>query len=234
MPDLPETQDQGERSPIAWSTGVRSHAYLQCDEALPACTPCLKSDRICPGYIEAFDLVLRDQTESIREKVQRKKRTKPSTSSTSPPVDPTSTALVNSNYPNLEFALSYTVPQAFRESPEQAALCYFFSTYVLLPCNPDATRGYMGCIQPLYTTAKLGSVMSVATSALALSMLGNHPGRQAERLLSHLAFGKALLLANQAIQDPVQVKTDETLMAVLLLGMYEVSGFIPIKSLPFL
>jgi hypothetical protein len=43
----------------------------QCDEAKPHCMRCQKSKRICPGYRDAFDLNLRDETKSIKRKATR-------------------------------------------------------------------------------------------------------------------------------------------------------------------
>lgn len=46
------------------------------------------------------------------------------------------------------------------------------------------------------------------------------------RSLSHIArqeYGTALKLVNQALADPAEAKTDNTLFAVVLLALYEVS-----------
>jgi hypothetical protein len=44
---------------------------VQCDEAKPHCMRCQKSKRACPGYRDAFDLNLRDETKSIKRKASR-------------------------------------------------------------------------------------------------------------------------------------------------------------------
>ena len=43
-----------------------------------------------------------------------------------------------------------------------------------------------------------------------------------DRVLARSLFGEALQLTHQAINDPEESVKDETLLAVLLLGLYEV------------
>ena len=38
----------------------------QCDEGKPSCMQCQKVKRVCPGYRDAFDLNLRDETKSTK------------------------------------------------------------------------------------------------------------------------------------------------------------------------
>ena len=54
-------------------TRPKLHVWILSDEALPACSQCVESRRTCPGYIQHFDLVVRDQTQSIRLKAKRKR-----------------------------------------------------------------------------------------------------------------------------------------------------------------
>ncbi|EPE32306.1 Zn2/Cys6 DNA-binding protein [Glarea lozoyensis ATCC 20868] len=44
---------------------------IKCDEAKPNCMRCQKSKRICPGYRDAFELNLRDETKSTKKKISR-------------------------------------------------------------------------------------------------------------------------------------------------------------------
>ena len=46
--------------------------------------------------------------------------------------------------------------------------------------------------------------------------------RDVETPQVRVAYGKALLATRLALQDPIERSTDETLMAVCLLGFYEV------------
>lgn len=50
-----------------------------------------------------------------------------------------------------------------------------------------------------------------------------------ERLLSRHKFGNALVSAHTALNDPQESVKDETLMAVLILGLYEVRSSVSIQ-----
>ena len=210
---------------------------LQCDERQPACTQCTSTDRQCPGYAHAFDLVLRDETESVSRKAQRKKRRAPvvkgaatvttatekTPKTASQPVGqrPSGTIPPSSAIATTAFSGLF-LPKAFQDSPEQQAINAFFSNYILIPRHPLSRRGYLECLLPLYQNTRHDSLLSLATSAMALVIEGASPSTQHYREISRSFFGKALVKTSKAIRDPVESVQDETLMAVLLLSFYEV------------
>jgi hypothetical protein len=119
-------------------------------------------------------------------------------------------------------ACAIAVPRSLTESPEQFAICDFFSQFILVPLHPDGQRGFLDCLLPLYITTRYDSLLSVATTAVALAVSGGTPWRRADFHLGRVVFGKALRMAATIIQDPIAAMEDETLMAVLLMGFYEV------------
>ena len=54
-------------------------------------------------------------------------------------------------------------------------------------------------------------------------MLGARPDHRYMQQMGRAALGNALGFINKAIQDPIQSKSDEVLMGVLLLGFAEVN-----------
>ena len=209
----------------------------QCDEALPACSQCINTKRECPGYIPRFDLVLRDQTKAVRRKVQRGKQKQQQSEGTklpSPPQsvsseEPTSTtwATVNPGQdPARVVAKRYSsndpIPRMFNDFPEQQAICAFFLDFVLLPRHPDSVEGHLEHLMPLYANTAAESPLSLATSSVALMISGNSPIRRNDQQLGRTIFGKALQKTSAAIRNPAESRKDETLMAVLLLGLFEV------------
>lgn len=120
-------------------------------------------------------------------------------------------------------AVDPVLSRSLAENPEELAICAFFTHFVLVPFHPDGQRGFLDCLLPLYTATRHDSLLSVATAAVALTISGGNPWRKADYQIGRLMFGKALRMAAAAIQDPVASTEDETLMAVLLLGFYEVS-----------
>ena len=110
----------------------------------------------------------------------------------------------------------------FNDFPEQQAICAFFLDFVLLPRHPDSVRGHLEHLEPLYRNTSADSPLSLATSSVALVMSSNSHARERDWQLSRTTFGRALQKTSAAIRDPVESVKDETLMAVLLLGLYEV------------
>ena len=55
---------------------------------------------------------------------------------------------------------------------------------------------------------------------------GNSPVRRNDQQLGRTIFGKALQKTSAAIRNPAESRKDETLMAVLLLGLFEVRCFL--------
>ena len=242
MSELQETENQSTCMP--WpieatrlsDTKPNSRLTLvQCDEALPACSQCINTKRECPGYIPRFDLVLRDQTKAVRRKAQRKKQQQsegaklPSPPQSASSEEPTSTiwATVNPGQdPARVVAKRYSsndpIPRMFNDFPEQQAICAFFLDFVLLPRHPDSVEGHLEHLLPLYANTAAESPLSLATSSVALMISGNSPVRRNDQQLGRTIFGKALQKTSAAIRNPAESRKDETLMAVLLLGLFEV------------
>ncbi|KAL8721580.1 MAG: hypothetical protein Q9181_007678 [Wetmoreana brouardii] len=213
------------------STGCKNcrRRKIKCDEQRPACTQCTSTDRICPGYAHLFDLVLRDQTEAVTQKAQRKRRPANARGAAAAAAEQAKNEAQSSgqqprgNFPpsSAIATTAISVPRSFQEPPEQQAVNAFICNYVLIPRHPYSRRGYLDCLLPLYQNTRHDSLLSLATAAMALAIEGGPPSTQHYRQLSRSYFGKALVKTSKAIRDPVESIKDETLMAVLLLSFYE-------------
>lgn len=187
-------------------------------------------------------MILRDQTKSVRRKAQRKKPgtqklPSPPTSASSAEVPATTTwAVVNPGEGSSRAVARKTssmdegVPRMFNDFPEQQAVCAFFLDFVLLPRHPDSVQGHLEHLLPLYKQTSPDSPLSLATSSVALAFSGNSPVRKGDQQLGRSVFGRALRKTGAAIRNPLESRKDETLMAVLLLGLFEVRSMI--SSLP--
>ena len=110
----------------------------------------------------------------------------------------------------------------FNDFPEQQAICAFFLDFVLLPRHPESAQGHLEHLLPLYANTSKDSPLSLATSSVALMISGGSPTRRNDQQLGRTIFGKALQKTRAAIRNPAESRKDETLMAVLLLGLFEV------------
>lgn len=108
-------------------------------------------------------------------------------------------------------------------TPEHAAICVFFSNVVFINQHPDTRRGCMQALLPLYNAARAGSLLHLAVTTVSLAMFGMSRRTQDFICLGQQSFCKALLATGKAIEDPIDSLKDETLMAVLLLSLFEVS-----------
>ncbi|KAI4098136.1 MAG: hypothetical protein L6R37_006647 [Teloschistes peruensis] len=223
------------------STGCKNcrRRKIKCDEQRPECTQCTSTNRLCPGYTHLFDLVLRDQTKSVSLKAQQRKNKKHSASNLNNAQDigtghrvdiaESNNSLQPSGRVPPSFALIATnattgyrpLPITLHEPPEQQAVNAFISNYVSISRHSYSSRGYLDFLLPLYQNTRHDSLLSLATTAVALAIEGGSARFKHYRDLSHSYFGKALLRASKVIRDPVELIKDDTLMSVLLLSFYE-------------
>jgi hypothetical protein len=121
------------------------------------------------------------------------------------------------DYPKVSYPL--TLP------PEFEALAFFFRNFVLLPHNShEAGRGFLELLGPMFSQTKPSSSLHKATEAISMSALGTFPQKRELRDIAKNKYGQAIKGLALAIADPVQSKTDETLMSILLCSLFEVRG----------
>jgi hypothetical protein len=116
------------------------------------------------------------------------------------------------------------VPPTLSDDTEAGCLCFFFLNYVNLAHDKQSVLGPFCLLMPLYNKVRHDSPLSLATSALAINMTAMLSGKDPDLPLARTYFGEALALTKAAIDDPIQSTSDETLLTVLLLEMYEKIG----------
>lgn len=186
----------------------------------------MSTKRKCPGYVQYFDLVFRDQTQAVQRKAELKRlKDKRSTSpegSSSTTSEEDIIIISEQNIGSLRPFVDTSPSLGLGQTAEQVAICQFFTNLVLVPTHPDAQCGFLDCLLPLYTSTRHDSMLSLATSAVALAVAGSEPDRRLGYQLGRALLGDALLKTAAALRDPEQSVQDETLMTVMLLGFYEV------------
>lgn len=106
---------------------------------------------------------------------------------------------------------------------EQQATCYLLSDYVLVSEMPGGRRGYYKFAYKILTKGDPSRCLLSAFKAVSFAALASRPNSHHLMTEAESHYSKALRDVNKAIQDPAQVKSDQTLGAVLLLAFYEVS-----------
>lgn len=108
-------------------------------------------------------------------------------------------------------------------SKEDLPLCFFYQTTLEPLINTDHARYLHLQLPTLFSRSEAGSALHLATQAISLAAWArSRPDDRNAGHLSRLRYLQSLLAMNTAIQDPVKVKSDDTLYAVLLLSGYEV------------
>ena len=210
---------------------------------------CQKSKRVCPGYRDAFELKLRDESKSTKKKLNRRALDKSNVTITNsrsadglPEVSPsfsTSSAMMShsrsssmSSFTSRSHGYSNQVSHrhhsftAGHMSPplSQQASCYFLANFVLIP-EAGTMRGYLDFVIPLLKQRTPPQSLVLAFSAVTLAALGTRPNSKALLPTADLWYLKALKEINLALQDPKTSSSDSTLAAVMMMASFEVSSF---------
>lgn len=102
----------------------------------------------------------------------------------------------------------------------------FFFDYPLPSDDPDnPQKGVLDYLPYLYAQAFSGSPLPAAVNAVCLANFYRRAGQSSNKalLLAGKAYGEALEGVKRATLDPIQASSDSVIMAVHLLGIYEVS-----------
>lgn len=176
---------------------------------LPGCTQCTRVGKTCLGYRNETDLVFRDLSDDIKKKCLKAKSKKEHSSKASSKV-PTTTRK------ELDDPRLIKEPYAF--SNDCAAL-FFFHDYVLLETRQPSSLFDM--LPSIYQTSSPGSPLTDIITALGLVCLSNTKGAPEALVSARARYVAALHSINDSIRDPGAASADETLMTVILLGLYE-------------
>lgn len=106
---------------------------------------------------------------------------------------------------------------------EQVATFFFFANFVSVPQNGDS-KGFLDYMIPLANSEQSDKHLALAFSAATLAALGNQPNGKALLMKAQEQYNRAIRHVNEALRNPAEQKSDQTLAAVLLLGLFEVSN----------
>ena len=216
--------------------------WYQCDEARPGCKRCAQIRKPCPGYPFQVQLSIRAPQEDtssgpslteqlpsaplppIRSTVLGRKSTSSSTH--------TGTSLSNilkiEENPNQSSLAKFAPAQRSISPPlryeiQHQSLCFFLNlfcfqagrlySFPVLDFLPDMLRG-----------AKDGTCIQKAAMAVSRMTLADRYSGKDVRLQTGREYGQALSLTNATIRDTRASIEDETVLAVWLLGLYEVKN----------
>ncbi|APA09980.1 hypothetical protein sscle_05g047500 [Sclerotinia sclerotiorum 1980 UF-70] len=207
----------------------------KCDTIPTGCTQCSNAGRPCPGYRSQIDVIFREETKSVikKAKVKHEKAKQKTVGSISPNSTPPNSnisspsssqessssprnVVVRTLQPSQIISINY-----FNITPsiEDKATAFFLSNYVIGDHGP--TRGHLELLSDLYESNSIDDNLVAAVHAVGLA--GYSHSAKAPQLMNQARaqYAKSLQLTNLALQSPTAVKKDSTLLAILILGIFE-------------
>lgn len=207
----------------------------QCDEGRPGCKKCAQIHKPCPGYPFQVQLQIRTPQDGPSS------ASTPAAQISGPSLPALRSAIAHRKLASLynravkteddagKTALEKLAPLAQRsispplryDIPHQS-LCFFLNLFCF-----QAGRLYsfpvLDFLPDMLQTADEGSCIKKAAMAVSRMTLADRYSGKDVRLQTGREYGQALNLTNATIRDTKASIQDETVLAVWLLGLYEVN-----------
>jgi len=102
------------------------------------------------------------------------------------------------------------------------ATYFFFAHYV--SSEPPFTNICLKWLSRLYWRESSGQILHSVIESVGLASMANIYHTSDLMTKARHQYGRALAITNEALSDPVEVRADSTIVAILLLGLFEVSS----------
>ncbi|TGO36881.1 hypothetical protein BHYA_0112g00200 [Botrytis hyacinthi] len=197
----------------------------KCDTLTPSCSQCIRAGRNCTGYRAEADMIFRDQTHHYASKrrtenknrlVVSNNRSKALSDTPGTPIDP---QLKCHSKTQLATQITPLAPGLSTSSAEQAK-CYFFRNYVL---EDNSMSGSFQYLYELYDNELIGPALTDSIECLGMVGLANFWKGSGFQFHANKKYNSALRLVSSRLRDEEEARADQTLVAVMLLGLYEIN-----------
>ena len=113
------------------------------------------------------------------------------------------------------------IPSQVSDTAESRALVYFLTHYIQVAPEEEKCKSYVDYLVPLYLDSNMSMRLFHATSAVSMLTLAKRTDKSSDMEGSRVNYGKAVGLLREAVADPRESRTDDTLMTALILGLYD-------------
>jgi len=187
----------------------------QCDLSKPSCGQCNRSERQCAGYRDQIQLSFRDETQGVVEKAQRRSdRSNPDHLQQCKPTGPIEGQLLPCGR-----TPSKTPPAFLSIDAVDQAVAFFFRSHVN-EASESCSLVYKD-LPGLYA-AECNSALSCVIKAIGLAGLSSYRSAPALMPSAFAHYSLALSFIGSALRNRALAITDQTLLTIYLLGIYEV------------
>ena len=199
----------------------RTLCNTQCDTLRPYCGQCTRAGRICSGYRDPLQLLFRDQTPSLTNKKPHQVSPVSGSSSRINVSPPRTQSRAESEISDVSWPAA-TISPSLSESIETQATCFFFRNYVWE--DSQSSKGFFDYLPRIFgRNETMGSALTDAIMSLGMVGLSNTKHASEIMIPATEKYHSALRATNSALRDVEQAKADQTLITVMLLGLYEVA-----------
>jgi hypothetical protein len=196
---------------------------------VPECSQCSKAGKVCEGYRTESDFLFRDHSQTATHKIRDQRIGSRVRSS---PLNPSATLgcaiaaglserseTAGQSVQRHVLAPQYTVLPG---SVEDQALCFFFATYAT-PQSAVYQASFCTQLPDMYKDAAGGHTLKHIVPAIGLGGLARRRGDPVLLVAADAAYHNAVRQTNHALCHLETATSDQTLIGVLLLGLYEAS-----------
>lgn len=218
----------GRNASLASSSMLISSAVVnkpQCDQNPDGCGQCKRAKRECPGYRVPGDVIFRNESHNVIKKFKAKEaRAKTKAVSNLPASEPSTTPAEgsdNDSEESLEVVQQYApiLSYALAQPIEERATIFFVANYIIGDNGP--TRGHLDYLSDLYHTDTLPEGLMASMQAVGLAGYAHAVRAPSLKKNAQYLYMRALRATNTALRSPKEVKKDTTLMAVMILQIFE-------------
>jgi hypothetical protein len=186
---------------------------------------------VCNGYRDPSDLRFRDESQSLRSKRERQAEPKKAASSSkavslavvkSEATVPTSTDVID---PALllepeQLPMGNLLPLELVTPTEDQATCFFFRNYVLGDYKYGSSD--FQYLHEIYANEEVGPALSQCIVSLGMVGLSHFWGAADFLSVAQAKYNSVLRVVSSLLRNIEDAKADQTLIVVMLLGLYEV------------
>ncbi|KAF2648901.1 hypothetical protein K491DRAFT_223155 [Lophiostoma macrostomum CBS 122681] len=184
----------------------------KCDLVQPACTQCVRKNRVCTGYRNEQDLLFRNETKLVMRKAQRKNDGTDSASS-----------MFADQLLQCQDLMHYQHPSRGAAVEEEAVL-HFFANYneKFFLSDSEGGQGGFDYLLPVFQEdMNSGGPIPEIIRANGLAALGNAKGCPELLVAARAKQVKVLRQLNKRLQDPATSLSNSSILTCLMLGVFE-------------
>ncbi|KAF2108993.1 hypothetical protein BDV96DRAFT_503571, partial [Lophiotrema nucula] len=210
---------------------------VKCDLKRPSCTQCLRIGKECHGYRDPLTMMFRNESDVVARKAKMRyqelskakeqklphravacgNQLSESESCTSSPSS--SSDIDYQLVPAQQYVRPGSVVWEMMPSLEDQGVSFFYSNYVQPP--KFIPRGQFDFLIDVMNKPDTKKIVQSSVTAAGLAGLANSTKCQVVMKRAQEEYVSALSMVNRALQVPDSAKTDDTLISVIMLGMYE-------------